>query len=64
MAENLSNDFATSLAAAITSTDATSLTVTSATGAPAANFRIRIDAELMLVTAVAGAGTLASGACK
>jgi hypothetical protein len=32
----------------------TSITVASATGAPAAGFRVRIDKELLLVTAVAG----------
>ena len=53
MAENLGNDFTTTLAAAITTTDGTSITVASSTGAPSANFRIRIDDELMLVTAVA-----------
>lgn len=51
--ENLVNDFSTTLNGAITNT-ATSLVVASATGAPAPNFRIRIDNEIMLVTAVAG----------
>lgn len=52
MSENFSNEFSTTLNGAITDS-ATSLVVTSATGAPAANFRIRIDDEYMLVTAVA-----------
>jgi hypothetical protein len=50
MPENLANDFQTTLAAAITSTSATSISVV--TAAPvAAPFRIRIDSEYMLVTA-------------
>lgn len=51
--EKFANEIATSLSAAINASQ-TSITVTSATGFPAANFRIRIDNELMLVTAVAG----------
>lgn len=55
MAEQYTNDAVTTLAGAITS-GATSLTVTSATGFPTTgNFRIRIDGELLLVTAVSGA---------
>lgn len=54
MAENLANNYVTTLAAPITSSGATSISVASATGAPAANFRIRIGSELMLVTAMAG----------
>jgi microcystin-dependent protein len=53
VAENYANDAVTSLAGSITA-GATSLTVVSSTGFPAANFRIRIDAEIMLVTAVSG----------
>lgn len=51
--ENLSNGYQTTLNGAITS-GATSLVVTSATGAPAANFRLLIDNEIILVTAVSG----------
>lgn len=53
MAENLANDFATTLAGAVDNSTGT-LTVVLASGAPAPNFRIRVDDELMLVTAVAG----------
>jgi hypothetical protein len=53
MTERLANEIVTSLSAAINASQ-TSITVTSATGFPAANFRIRIDNELMLVTGVAG----------
>ncbi len=53
MTENFSNEFQTTLNGAINDST-TSVVVTSATGAPAANFRIRIGAEYMLVTAVAG----------
>ena len=51
--ENLGNDFATTLSGAINDST-TSITVASGTGAPSANFRIRIDDELMLVTSVGG----------
>lgn len=51
--ENLGNDFATTLNGAINNST-TSITVTSGTGAPEANFRIRIDDELMLVTSTGG----------
>lgn len=51
--ENFANDFATTLSAALTS-GSVSLTVTSASGAPAPNFRVRIDNELILVTAATG----------
>lgn len=51
--ENLANNYTTTLAASITSTD-TTLTVASATGAPSPNFRILIDNEYLLVTAVSG----------
>lgn len=54
MAENFANEYQSTLSAAITSTSATSISVTSATGAPATNFRIRIDDEYMLVTGVSG----------
>lgn len=51
--ENLSNDFSTTLAAAITGAGDLTITVASSTGAPDPNFRIRVGDELMLVTAVA-----------
>lgn len=51
--ENFANDFSSTLSAAVTSA-AVSLTVTSASGAPAPNFRVRIDNELILVTAATG----------
>jgi len=52
--EKFANDAHTFLSADLTS-GATSLTVTSVTGFPAAGqFRIRIDDEILLVTAVAG----------
>lgn len=54
--ENLSNDFATTLASAITDTIGTAISVVSGTGSPAVQFRIRIDDEIMLVTSK-GAGT-------
>jgi len=55
MAELFVNDPQTTLAAAITSTGATTLSVVSSTGYPGTgNFRIRIDSELMLVTGVSG----------
>lgn len=53
MTERFSNEAATTLVATITGA-ATSLTVASSSGFPAANFRIRIDDELMIVTAVVG----------
>jgi hypothetical protein len=54
-AELLFNDPGTTLASAITSTGATSISVTSSTGYPSTgNFRILIDSELMLVTAISG----------
>jgi len=49
------NDPGTTLAAAISSTGATTLQVSSGTGYPASgNFRIRIDSEIMIVTGVSG----------
>ena len=55
MAEKFSNNAVNTLSAAITTTTATSLTVTDATGFPATgNFRIKIDSELFIVTGVAG----------
>jgi hypothetical protein len=51
MAENLSNDYSSTLAGAINSS-VTNFSVASTTGAPAAEFRIRIDNELILVTGV------------
>jgi hypothetical protein len=53
MVERFSNEPTTTLAAGITAS-ATSLTVSSSAGFPAANFRVRIDNEILLVTAVAG----------
>lgn len=55
MAENLANDVQTALNGAITNV-ATAITVTGSTGMPAANFRVRVDNEIMLVTSI-GAGT-------
>lgn len=55
MTENTANTYQTTLNNAGTLTSgATSMIVTSATGAPAANFRVKIDTELILVTAKAG----------
>lgn len=56
MTEGIGNDFSTTLSAAILTTGTTSISVVSGTGAPAVNFRIRVDDEWMLVTSV-GAGT-------
>lgn len=53
MPENFANDYESALFAGISNSD-TSLTVDSATGAPAANFRIRVENEFMLVTNVSG----------
>ena len=53
MAEQFANEYETTLNGGIDAST-TSITVASATGAPAANFRIRVDNEYMLVTAVAG----------
>ena len=54
MAETFSNQAVTTLSAAITTTTATSCTVTDASTFPATgNFRIKIDNEIILVTAVA-----------
>ena len=53
--ETFANQSVTTLSAAITTTTATSCTVTDATTFPATgNFRIKIDAEILLVTGVAG----------
>lgn len=53
--EGYANNPSTSLSAAITSTSATSLTVASSSGFPSSfNFRILVESELMLVTAVSG----------
>jgi hypothetical protein len=53
--EQYVNNPGSTLASAITSTTATTLSVTSATGYPTSgNFRILIDTELMLVTGVSG----------
>lgn len=55
MSENFANTYQTTLndAGGISSGD-TSMVVASATGAPAANFRVLIDSELILVTAKSG----------
>lgn len=53
MAENLANDFATTLSAGVDSVTV-SISVASSSGAPAPNFRVRVDDEIMLVTAVVG----------
>lgn len=58
MTEQFSNFAQTTLAAAITDTVSTSITVSSSTSFPSsANFRIVIDSEIMLVTAGAGTTT-------
>lgn len=49
MTEHLSNDFSTTLNGSINNST-TTVNVNSSTGAPAANFRVRVDDELMLVT--------------
>lgn len=54
--ENLGNDFSTTLAGAIANGTDTAITVASGTGSPSADFRIRVDDELMLVTSK-GSGT-------
>jgi hypothetical protein len=55
MTEKFSNNAATTLSAAITTTAATSCTVTDATAFPASgNFRVKIDGEILIVTVVAG----------
>lgn len=51
MAEQFANDYTTALNGGITA-GATALTVDDATGAPTAPFRIKIGAEIILVTAV------------
>lgn len=55
MAENFANLYQTTIndSGGISDTD-TSVTVTTATGAPPANFRLKCEDELMLVTAVVG----------
>ena len=64
MTERFSNQAVTTLSAAITTTTATSCTVTDATMFPTAgNFRIKIDAEILIVTTVAAnAFTITGGA--
>ena len=54
--EQLANLHAgTTLSAAITSTSATTFTVTSATGLPTSgNFRVRIDDEIIIVGSISG----------
>ena len=55
MVEQFANNAATTLSAAITTPSAASCTVTSAAGFPASgSFRIKIDGEVLIVTAVAG----------
>jgi len=62
--EKFANNAATTLSAAITTTTATSCTVTDASGFPASgNFRIKIDGEILIVTDVSGTTfTIARGA--
>ena len=56
--ERFANTAQTTLSAAVASPAATTLTVTAAAGFPAeAQYRIRIDDELLLVTAGAGTTT-------
>jgi hypothetical protein len=50
MAEHFANEFATTLVGTITGA-ATSLVAATSSGAPAVNFRVRIDDEYLLVTA-------------
>lgn len=52
MAENLGNDYTSTLDGGITDVAAT-LDVVSASGAPSPDFRIIVDSEIMLVTGVA-----------
>lgn len=51
--ENFSNDFATTLSGGMDAVT-TAMAVVSATGSPNIQFRIRVDDEIMLVTAKAG----------
>ena len=53
MAENFANEYQTTLNGAVDDSQ-TSVVVTSDTGSPDANFRIRIDNEYMIVTAKSG----------
>lgn len=53
MTENFANTYQTTLAADLTAA-ATTLTVASGTGAPAPQFRLLVESEIVLVTAVAG----------
>src|SRR5579871_2583687 len=56
MSDQFVSNASTTLAAAVTSTSATTISVTSTWGFPSAgNFLILIDAEVMRVTAVSGA---------
>lgn len=52
MSEHYANNYATTLNGAINNSQ-TTFTVTSATGAPTVNFRIKVENEIMLVTNVA-----------
>jgi hypothetical protein len=55
MTEQFANNAATTLSAAVETTDGTSISVASAAGFPTkGNFRILVDDEIMLVTAVDG----------
>lgn len=51
MTERFANDFETTLDGAIDDSQ-TTITVASVTGTPSANFRIRVDDEIMLVTGI------------
>lgn len=56
--ESFANDFETSLSAAVTAADQKTITVANATGAPTSgNFRVRVNNEVMLVTAGHGTTT-------
>lgn len=57
MAEHLSNRASSLLNATINGSQ-TTIVVTGITGFPSANFRVRVDNELMLVTALSGSGSL------
>lgn len=55
MAENFANLYQTTLNGAISSTSRPiTFTVTSVTGAPVPNFRIRIDDEILLISSISG----------
>lgn len=55
MSESYSNEFDTTLASAVLSGDGT-ISVNNMTGAPAVNFRVKVNSEIMLVRSVSGSG--------